>query len=197
MNKKLIIAIIAGVVALALIVTAAVVVIKKININTPDDDSSTPTSSVDSDKADGTVDGTTSDSTPVVDKGNVTIGNFEGKTGDVIDVPIKLSENPGILAGMFIFEYDSKALEYVDYEKGDILDEYEINATAGKVACVISSSALEDSKKNGTIITLQFKVKDGAAKGDYIIKYSDESQISNLNEEWIKPQIADGKITVK
>lgn len=197
MNKKLIIAIIAGVVALALIVTAAVVVIKKININTPDDDSSTPTSSVDSDKADGTVDGTTSDSTPVVDKGNVTIGNFEGKTGDVIDVPIKLSENPGILAGMFIFEYDSKALEYVDYEQGDILDEYEVNATAGKVACVISSSALEDSKKNGTIITLQFKVKDGAAKGDYIIKYSDESQISNLNEEWIKPQISDGKITVK
>ena len=196
MNKKLIIAIIAGVVALALIVTAAVVVIKKININTPDDDSSTPTSSVDSDKADGTVDGTTSDSTPVVDKGNVTIGNFEGKTGDVIDVPIKLSENPGILAGMFIFEYDSKALEYVDYEQGDILDEYEVNATAGKVACVISSSALEDSKKNGTIITLQFKVKDGAAKGDYIIKYSDESQISNLNEEWIKPQISDGKITV-
>ena len=197
MNKKLISAIIAGVVALALIVTAAVVVIKKININTPDDDSSTPTSSVDSDKADGTVDGTTSDSTPVVDKGNVTIGNFEGKTGDVIDVPIKLSENPGILAGMFIFEYDSKALEYVDYEQGDILDEYEVNATAGKVACVISSSALEDSKKNGTIITLQFKVKDGAAKGDYIIKYSDESQISNLNEEWIKPQISDGKITVK
>lgn len=199
MNKKLIIAIIAGVVALALIVTAAVVIIKKVNINAPDDggSSSTPTSSVSSDKGDGNKGGTPSDSTPVVDKGNVTIGDFEGKTGDVIDVPIKLSENPGILAGMFIFEFDAKAIEYVSYEKGDIFDEYDVNGEAGKVSCIISSSQLKDSTKNGTLITLQFKVKDGAAKGDYTIKYSSESQISNLNEEWIKPQISDGKITVK
>ncbi len=202
MNKKLIIAIIAGVVALALIVTAAVVIIKKVNINAPDDggSSSTPTSSVSSDKGDGNKGGTPSDSTPVVDKGNVTIGDFEGKTGDIIDVPIKLSENPGILAGMFIFEFDSKALEYVDYEKGDILnivDEDDVIATAGTVSCLMEASELKDTTKNGTLITLQFKVKDGAAKGDYTIKYSSESQISNFNEEWIKPQISDGKITVK
>ena len=194
MNKKLIIAIIAGVVALALIVTAAVVIIKKININAPDDTTSDPTSSVSSEKGDTT---SGEDSTPVIEKGNVTIGEYEGKKGDVIDVPIKMTKNPGILAGMFVFEYDDTALEYVDFEDGNILDEYEVNAKDGKVSCVISASGLENSDKNGTLIVLQFKVKDGAKAGDYTIKYSADSQISNYDEQWIKPQISDGKITVK
>lgn len=195
MNKKLICAIIAGVVALALIITAAVVVIKRININSPDGDSPTTSSSVSDKDGDGTASGNGSDT--VVEKGNVTVGEYKGSAGDIIDVPIKLSENPGILAGMFIFEYDNSALEYVDYKEGNILDEYDVKADNGKISCIISASGIDDKTSDGTVIILQFKVKEGTAAGEYTVKYSKDSQISNFDEEWIKPNISDGKITVK
>lgn len=196
MNKKLICAIIAGVVALALIITAAVLLIKRININSPDGDSPTTSSSVSDKDGVGTASGDNGSDT-VVEKGNVTVGEYKGSAGDIIDVPIKLSENPGVLAGMFIFEYDDSALEYVDYKEGNILDEYDVKADNGKISCIISASGIDDKTSDGTVIILQFKIKEGTAPGEYTVKYSKDSQISNFDEEWIKPNISDGKITVK
>lgn len=199
MNKKIIIAIIAGIVALAVIITAAVLMIGKVDLNAPKDDTTSDASGVDGDKGDSTnKDDSSSDKGGSdSDKGHVNAEKEDAKKGDIVDVPIKVTKNPGMMAGKFVFEYDSKALEYVDYEEGDLLNEYEVNNTDGKVTCIISNSELKDSSGKGTVIVLQFKVKDGAKKGDYEIKYSSESQIGNLDEKYVDIEVEKAKITVK
>ncbi len=203
MNKKIIIAIVAAIVALALIITAAVVIIKKVDINAPKDGSSSIVSGNVDESSDDKQTDSSNDNKGGSSKGDkdktphVNAEKDDAKIGDIVDVPIKITENPGMLAGSFVFEYDKDALEYVDYEKGNILDEYDVNASNGKIICIISSSGLEDIKKTGTLIEFQFKVKDGAKKGDYAIKYSSESQIGNFNEAYVNVKISNAKVTVK
>ena len=182
MNKKLIIGIVAGVVALAIIITAAVLIIKKIDINAPDDGSSS-------------IDGTSSgdDTASVIEGGSVSLGTAKAEKGDTIEVPIKLEDNPGVFACQIAFDYDEKALEFVDYEDGDIFDNWMISGSK----LVGDTSSLKDVTKDGTLLVLQFKVRDGAAKGDYTIKLTEESVFANYNEQFVCPKIGEGKITVK
>lgn len=202
MNKKLIIIISVCVVALVGIIAAAIGISSSINVKDNGDDKTSGSSSVvsgseDKDSQSGDKDTTSESGKTDSDTPHVNAEKDDAKTGDIVDVPIKVTKNPGMGAGEFVFEYDSNVFEFVDYEEGNILDEYDVNATGGKVKCIISHSKLEDVSKTGTLIVLQFKVKSGAKKGDYTVKYSKESQVANFDEQYVEPAVADGKITVK
>lgn len=53
--------------------------------------------------------------------GNFTIAveSVEAQVGDTIEVKFNISDNPGFVAFVFNFSFDSNALEYVDLEVGD------------------------------------------------------------------------------
>jgi hypothetical protein len=116
---------------------------------------------------------------------------------DTVKVPITFSKNPGVFAGQYYFEYDASALEYVGYEEGDLFEEYGANAKDGVVNFVINAKDLKDVTKNGTLVTLEFKIKADAKPGDYAITLGKETLICNLDEQTVSPEIKEGKITVK
>ena len=70
---------------------------------------------------------TVGDATPTqpdqVQPGQFTIStsSAKGNVGDVIQVSVKLSDNPGLVGMVVFFEYDSAALEYVGSTKGEAL----------------------------------------------------------------------------
>ena len=201
MNKKLIIGIVAGVVALALIVTGIIVVVKGIDIFNPGNkDTSSPDSSISSDVSDKT----DSSSNPLnEDKLTSGVNSATEKddtlTSDIIKVPVKITKNPGVMAGMISFEYDASAISCVGYENdGEIMQLLiEPQYAAGKVTVIMEAPGIEDTKETGTILTLLFKAKKDAKAGDYEIKIGDDTEFSNYNEQLVEPTIVAEKITVK
>lgn len=201
MNKKLLIAIISAVVALAIIAVGAVLIVKSFKAK-DNGDSSDGSSALVSSGESSNVTSSDQQETETIKKGGVNLPQVKAKSGEIVEVPIKITENPGIFAGQFQFIFDSNALEYVDYEKGDILDEYEVVPSDGEINCIITGNQMKDnqyvdSTKNGTVITFKFKVKSDAKKGDYTIKLGEKTMLCNIDEKVVSPKIGEGKITVK
>ncbi len=121
----------------------------------------------------------------------ITIGSVEGKKGDTIVVPVKISNNPGFVASLFSFSYDKDSLEYIGYDKGDFLKDYEFADDKG----VLKFLGMEDkdTKTNGLLFNLKFKI---TAEKDSEIKLATEEMI-NFDEQTIKLVSKSGKVKVK
>ena len=222
MNKKLIAIIISAVVAVLLIVAGIFVAMNKIHLKNPSSKNTNNSSSVnqstvsgqtsETDKTDDNssvskdngsttnktekTDDNTQGDVEVIEKGDVKIEDKEVTSGDTIDIPINITNNPGIAIGMFNVLYDSKVFDYVDVEKSKAFDQVDVNAKPGNVKCLVETSKMKDVKGDVSLLTFKLKVKSGAKKGDYNIKIVDSSFV-NYGEKIISPKISDGKITVK
>ena len=128
-------------------------------------------------------------------KATVTIGSVSGEAGKTVKVPVKFTDNPGAMGFFLQFEYDSEALEYISFEKGDLLSDCEVSGSNGSLKLI--SVEENDVKKDGNLVYLSFKVRDGAS-GDCEIKLiNDENSVCNYNEESIAINAVNGKISVK
>lgn len=197
-TKKIILAVAGGIVVLALLITGIVAVTKNIGGKGSEDNSSSLSSSQTADSSSGSdssADGNSSEKT--VSAGKVELPKVEANTGKKVSVPIKLSKNPGINAAQLIFEYDSSVFTYNGCENGDILDECEDAESGGVIRVLVQNGGIEDSNKNGTLVSLSFTVKDGASAGTYTVKVSNKSMICNSDEVIVVPEILDGQVTVK
>lgn len=190
MNKKILTIIISLILALALIAVAIVVIIKGFNSKKGDDAqlSDEPIAS----QAVSEV------SSEMLDKGKILIGDIEATVGSIVEIPIEIKQNPGIWGGQIILSYDTKLLDYVNFDVGNVFDECNVNVKPdGTVYCVATNSKTEDVRANGTIATLKFVVKP-AAKGKTVkIDISDKSNFTNLEEMLIEPSMQSGKIKVE
>ncbi len=169
MNKKIILIIVASVLAVALVTTGTIFVIKYINNNV----------------------------------GN-TVLSFESKTalaGDIVKMPITLNKNHGFYYGQITVSYNADAIEFVSCASGEIFDECEVNDVDGTVVMLVNQSDLSNTKINGTLATLNFKIKETAAKGEYKIEFVHDEQTAFCNlsepENLIIPELISGIITVK
>lgn len=113
--------------------------------------------------------------------------------GDTVRIPIKVTQNPGMIAAKTVINYDASVFEYVDTEEGMFKD---INASCkdGKVTCLMTgdfSSSSGDITATGTAATLVFKIKSGAKAGKYFMSVDENScQYANLNEELVYPKVS-------
>ncbi|MCL2771875.1 MAG: InlB B-repeat-containing protein [Oscillospiraceae bacterium] len=137
----------------------------------------------------------------------VTVGTATGKAGDTVKVPVTLTENPGIVTYTVEITFDNTKLEYVGCEQSDVFADSvaagdgrfmpgflnEINA-AGKF-WVTADNGSSVFSGDGTMFTLEFKIKDDAvtyAKVDLsldsVLLGSDEVPISDITKSdgWIK-----------
>lgn len=207
MNKKLVIGICAGAAALILIVFAIVAVSSGLFSITPKSSESSGSSgsssltdsagsSGSSSTGGSSSSGSKTSSEPVVEKGGIIIGSVSGKPGDTVTVPVKLSKNPGIMAMLLDFKYDSSVLTYSSYKNGDLLSDIEVNATEGSVRMIDIEN--NDFKTDGTIINLVFKINKNAKPGKYDITLDvGPGSISNYDEQSIVPKVTNGTVTVK
>lgn len=196
-TKKIILAVAGGIVALALIITGITVAVKNINGKSDGNDSGSPSSSQSGGQNSDSSQSDNTSSEKTVSGGKVGMPTVKANTGKKVTVPIKLDKNPGLYAARLFIEYDLNALQYNGCDNGDILDECEDNGDNGEVIIVVNNNGTEDSDKNGTLVTLSFTVKDGAAKGDYEIGIADKSELCNADEKLVIPEISGGKITVE
>ena len=198
MNKKLVIGIIAGVVALIIIAVSAVAILKHFDVNIlgGDKESSSDVSSS-QDAGDNTSSANSESGTTVVERGNIKTPDIKTSADEIVKIPVKLNSNPGVWGCQFNFDYDTDVFEYVDYENGNIFDECDVNVKDGVIRSITNLSGLENTNKNGTVITINLKVKSDAKKGTYKLKLRDDSQVVNIEEQVVSPKIEIGSITVK
>lgn len=199
MNKKLLIGIIAGIAALAVLIVGIFVVVKSIDGSRPEDGSSMSDSANKNDS---------SDSSSTTDKNNNPENNLNEEAissgtnstvesndssleSELIKVPVKITENPGIFMGVIDIKYDADALTCVGYEnKGGIMELFiEPQYEKGKITAIMENSEMKDVNKTGTLITLIFKAKKTAAAGSYPIEFGENLQFSNYNEQLVNPKL--------
>lgn len=194
MNKKIITWIIVGILVCALLAVGIVFAVGKLGGKTGEPDTSEPkTSSQISQRV------TPDDELEKpIEEGNIGIPEVTGKAGNTVEVPIKMGENPGFYAGQFYFKYDTSALTFDGYDAGDVLDGYTVEETeSGTVGCILECNGTADTTKTGTLITLKFKIKDGAKPGDYPISLTDKTMLANYDSVVVVPKISTGKVTVQ
>lgn len=129
-----------------------------------------------------------------------TVISFEEKTalaGDTVKIPFSVIKNHGIWGGQIKINYDSQAMAFVSCANGDVFDECEINSEDGSVNIVVNQTGLDDSKVNGVIATLNFKIKDSAKGGNYKIEFDKMTDFCNKDGEMIEPILKNGEIKVK
>ncbi|MGN0492462.1 MAG: cohesin domain-containing protein [Acutalibacteraceae bacterium] len=129
------------------------------------------------------------------DKPTITVGSVSGEVGKTVEVPVKFTGNPGAMGFFLQLEYDSESLEYISFEKGDLLTDCEVSGGGGNIKLISVEEG--DVKKDGTLVKLTFKVREGAS-GDCELKLiCDENSVCNYDEESIAVTAQSGKITVK
>ena len=125
----------------------------------------------------------------------ITVGSVSGEVGKTVRVPVKISDNPGAMGFFLQFEYDDEALEYISFEKGELLTDCEVSGGNGSLKLI--SVEENDVKKDGTLVYLTFKVLGGASGNSEIKLICDENSVCNYNEESIAINAVNGNISVK
>lgn len=138
-----------------------------------------------------------STSAEIVNEGHITIGTTPAVTGDTVTIPIKISENPGIMATTISITYNSKSLEFIDYIEGTFLKDYTVVDHPDKNLIRFVSCEAKTRKNNGTMLSLRFKVRDNAewefSKID--IKYS-QGDFCNWALDKIMPTVTSGGVDI-
>lgn len=212
-KKKLIIIIAAVVVAAALVITGIVLALKSAfsgeNIGGNNSDITSSDISSDDDKInnDSTDNGNNSDSDTASGNGStnkpatnskkaeINVGTVSGKKGKTVRVPVTIDANPGIMAMLIDFEYDTEVLAYKGYSEGNVLSDYEFSDKNGKLSFLCVES--KDVKETGDLFYIEFEIKSDKVKETPVkIKITDQS-ISNWNEEFVLAKTTDGKVKIK
>ncbi len=131
----------------------------------------------------------------------IEVGSISGKQGTSISVPIRIIENPGIIAARLKITYDSDVLTLIEVTDCGILGEYKFGESLTADPYIVSWSngiAQTDYTVSGELVYLTFKIADDADLGDVQIDVSyDEEEIFNKDFENISFGIQQGTITVE
>jgi hypothetical protein len=113
--------------------------------------------------------------------GSIQADRVSGKPGETVSVPVRLANNPGLVALQLKVSYDSSALTLVEIVDGGVLAGKNYNTSnLSKNPYTLdwnSDTADEDNTDNGVIATLRFAIAETAAGGTYPITVS-------LKESW-------------
>ena len=192
MNKKLIAAIIAGIIAVALIVVGIVFVAGDISFGGKGDDKKPSSSQSAGEKDPSNKNDDTSD------KKDDAVENVETEKSQTVEVPVTVAANDGFVGAQLYFEFDASVLTYVGYSNGELLDECDVNLVNGQLRCiVINDDVTKNVKDAGVLVTLKFKVNDDAAAGQYEVKLGKETMFADSTEKIITPEVTIAKIDVK
>lgn len=112
--------------------------------------------------------------------------------GDEVEVEVSISGNPGIVGMVLGFEYDKDSLKLLD------ISESGLEGLWQKASGVVWISRSGDSKYNGKILTLKFKVLDNAPSGfSQIALKLDDDDICNNDMELVDFDTIPGGISIE
>lgn len=135
--------------------------------------------------------------TPVnPDSPTITVGETTGRAGQLVDVVIDVSNNPGVALASFDVDYNSDVMTLKAATLGNIFTG-ELDCNLEKVPFTFNVYSGGGNKtENGTLLTLQFEIKSDCTEGDYNITLSNVEMI-DIDENTLEFSTVNGKITVR
>lgn len=139
--------------------------------------------------------------------------NVTAKPGQIVEVAVSISNNPGISSARVDIAYDADALEivpytYYDEDAGDNMTTSAQNMSLGNVVADFSPTTVnpfivnwvpgtKNIKKNGDLAIIYFKVKDTAAVGTYTLEViANQDDVFNVATEAVPFTLVNGSIKV-
>lgn len=126
-------------------------------------------------------------------------GNVDAENGKTVQYAVTLENNPGLWAVKFTASYDSEALKLTAVKAGDIFTEEEITPpqelTDTPYVFLGVKNTLENTDKEGVVVTLEFEVDKDAQAKDYEVKL-EATQAINLEGQDISVAAKNGNISV-
>ena len=105
----------------------------------------------------------------------ITISGAEAQPGDSVDLTVAITGNPGITSIDFNVNYDASQFTLTNKQNGKLLGGTMNSQTLDKVPYYcgwINSLQKTNCTEDGILITLTFKVKDGAVNGKHPISFT-------------------------
>lgn len=126
-------------------------------------------------------------------------GNVDAENGKTVQYAVTLENNPGLWAVKFTASYDSEALKLTAVKAGDIFTEEEITSPQELAdtpyVFLGVKNALENTDKEGVVVTLEFEVDQDAQAKDYEVKL-EVTQAINLEGQDISVAAKSGTVSV-
>jgi len=127
----------------------------------------------------------------------ITVSTVIGRAGKVVNVPITIFNNPGIAGIQLYISYDGDKIELEDYKPGVLsVPIPPLSIKANPILFVLEDAALIGAPEDGTLITLQFKVKDDIEFGLASILIDDAVAV-NLNGQPVAVNLFDGGVNIR
>ena len=134
---------------------------------------------------------------------DLSVGSASGSVGDIVTIPVSISNNTGISAFDIKIEYDETRLTPTNVENGSAwLEELMVNLSpSGGEYISVGSISTENRYIDGTIVNVSFTIKSDAPAGDACVRLIiDEFGLGRVNGaggmEPLEFFVSDGLITV-
>ncbi len=149
-----------------------------------------------------TVNKETIDREPANDAVSIAVGSISAIPGESFQLPVAVSNNPGIIGMILTVSYDENNLTLQSISNGEAFDGI-LNMTVSKnlssgVRIIWDGLNVADDKiKDGNILYLNFNVSDDAIPGDYPIQLSfSKKDIVDNNLNSVSLTITNGNVTI-
>ncbi|MDO5148892.1 MAG: cohesin domain-containing protein [Oscillospiraceae bacterium] len=127
--------------------------------------------------------------------------SISGKAGEIIELDVKLLNNPGIIALSFDIEYDNTKLKLLGAEDGKILGDS--TSTFGNDLAMIpyrlawDGAANKDNTGNGTVAKLKFEILETADTGKTEVKIKlNQGSTFNVELEGVEFATVSGMVNI-
>ncbi len=116
------------------------------------------------------------------------VDTAEARIGELVDIPVKLEGNPGILGLEFSVSYDEGGLELVGADNGEAFKSV-LSMTSSpdkSTGCKFAWDGVEVSPndvKDGSVLVMHFKVKSDAKPGFHSVVLRNQMALNNSFDE--------------
>ncbi len=139
-----------------------------------------------------------------VEGGKVTVGVVDASAGSEIEIPVTISENPGISGFKLVINYDKSVMTPKSITKGDILDSgiFQSNLNEGRPAdelehVQVTWSNVRNMVENGAIFNVVFEINENSAYGNSLISINAEtSSLTDSSGRYIIPVFTAGTVNI-
>jgi|GEM_PF-4621737 len=143
-----------------------------------------------------------------VSSGSLVMVLVESHDSDKIEIQVRMIQNTGVSAMTLELVYDKNVFDFIDYEKGPALSDLDLISTdlgedktlPIKFNWLYKGNDFKNDESVGTILILNFKLKDNVESGKYAISFNhgdgDIAYVDNGNVEAKSAIISQALVTV-
>jgi len=129
----------------------------------------------------------------------ISVSNLSGKVGDIVNVPITIENNPGIISMRLYLDYDASKLELVGVKNGTVLGDPVHGNNLNKMPYTLfwpDNGNTNNITGNGEIAKLQFRIKEATPVTPITLTYDlADDDIHNFNLQPVEFVVVNGSIS--